>query len=399
VAYLVPTSRQPCCPKKTRFGELGYLQYNVQKPTNYKTVEIQHADTLLMPSVPKLNKLGLMAVSSFLCLGCRGFGHQTAQCPCWISSGDQNCYMPKSDPYAEEEWLRGFRTQGDSLCQRCEQYRILDKFGISEIQDRAQQIEANQNTTRAVNASLWACKETYIPLGPFKSIILLGHCPLCRLIFRTFPTKGEEIDFESPYYLRPFPSFERQSSFKKKATKDEKAQYGIYFSIENEANALENISKFFGDAHDQETLWRVFRGFGLSSKTPALPRMALNVRRANAMVDFALLRNWLRRCEFSHGISCRRGWPDQLLSSKMIDVSTRTIVPCPLNCRYIALSYVWGGIGPEDKALENRRLPLTIEDAITVTQELGLKYLWVCTSLSMDHLCNTIQTPLNFLIG
>jgi len=30
--------------------------------------------------------------------------------------------------------------------------------------------------------------------------------------------------------------------------------------------------------------------------------------------------------------------------------------------------------------LEAHRLPQTIEDAITVTRELGLQYLWVCSS-------------------
>jgi hypothetical protein len=64
----------------------------------------------------------------------------------------------------------------------------------------------------------------------------------------------------------------------------------------------------------------------------------------------------------------------------MIDIPARCIVQCPPNGEYVALSYVWGSVVPEKNALENRRLPQTIEDAITVTQELGIRYLWVFLS-------------------
>jgi hypothetical protein len=50
-------------------------------------------------------------------------------------------------------------------------------------------------------------------------------------------------------------------------------------------------------------------------------------------------------------------------------------------CDYVALSYVWGpatvqGPVPEGKTLPDR-LPRTVEDAMTVAKELGLRYLWV----------------------
>ncbi|KAJ5511286.1 Heterokaryon incompatibility [Penicillium expansum] len=65
----------------------------------------------------------------------------------------------------------------------------------------------------------------------------------------------------------------------------------------------------------------------------------------------------------------------------MIDIVERIVVPCPPDCDYVALSYVWGGVEPSPGSLKNRCLPQTIEDAITVTQALGRRYLWV------DALC------------
>lgn len=57
------------------------------------------------------------------------------------------------------------------------------------------------------------------------------------------------------------------------------------------------------------------------------------------------------------------------------------MVHCPAYCDYVALSYVWGGVQPTEKALETHNLPQMIEDAITVTIGLGKQYLWVCDYL------------------
>jgi hypothetical protein len=84
---------------------------------------------------------------------------------------------------------------------------------------------------------------------------------------------------------------------------------------------------------------------------------------------------------------------------KVIDVRTRTIVRTPPNCRFIALSYVWG-VGNHFRAsklsesihrvLFPRRLPPlpgTIEDAITAVKRLNERYLWV------DSLCINQDDP------
>ena len=60
---------------------------------------------------------------------------------------------------------------------------------------------------------------------------------------------------------------------------------------------------------------------------------------------------------------------------KVIDCAERRVVPAPLDCVYIALSYVWG----TNQACPSfdEKLPQTIEDSITTVLYLGYRYLWV----------------------
>lgn len=72
--------------------------------------------------------------------------------------------------------------------------------------------------------------------------------------------------------------------------------------------------------------------------------------------------------------------PDMLL----IDCYYRKIVPAPAGADYMGLSYIWG---PKERSKEPFvttlgdmnpvNLARTIDDALTVTRELGLRYLWV----------------------
>ncbi|KAF7557097.1 hypothetical protein G7Z17_g929 [Cylindrodendrum hubeiense] len=106
------------------------------------------------------------------------------------------------------------------------------------------------------------------------------------------------------------------------------------------------------------------------SKAPEAPILI-----DHAKVNYEPLRKW---CEKIQGIS--REAMD-VLPVSVIDCHTREIVPVRGPCDYVALSYVWGpavsqGAAPEPGSLPSH-LPCTVEDAITVVKELGLRYLWV----------------------
>jgi hypothetical protein len=111
-------------------------------------------------------------------------------------------------------------------------------------------------------------------------------------------------------------------------------------------------------------------------------------------VDAHLLQFWLKRCEESHGSKCagasiatRHPITDILL----IDAVDECIVKSSSSScsRYACLSYVWGNANTccltrqnydqltTKGSLAKAPLPATIRDAITVTHQMGLRYLWV----------------------
>ncbi|KAI6129127.1 hypothetical protein EDD17DRAFT_1439597, partial [Pisolithus thermaeus] len=101
-------------------------------------------------------------------------------------------------------------------------------------------------------------------------------------------------------------------------------------------------------------------------------------------VDVGLIKKWVKRCETNH--DCESIWwrpSDELLpdSVRMIDVTKMALVPAPPECRYVALSYVWGGPGDyywtttenmktrvHSAGLDAGVLPPTIQDAIALTR-------------------------------
>jgi hypothetical protein len=149
-------------------------------------------------------------------------------------------------------------------------------------------------------------------------------------------------------------------------------------------------------------------GFCLRPSPVPVPRSIESRRNAPRMSGcqveplFAapLLREWVNLCEKHHGNQCKEppwlkgaGWPS---GHRVIDVRTNKIIAAPNDCRYAALSYVWGErkqdtdyrctrekvpLYTEDGGLLRISLPRTITDAMDVVRSLGNCYLWI------DALC------------
>jgi hypothetical protein len=296
------------------------------------------------------------------------------------------------DVFEEAKMLDLLREKPSSLCERCEDYKILNVFELEEIvdiTDNSSRIRSINHTANVMTDWVEEQQKHNLVLGYYHSIKLYGSCPLCRLIFRIFPTRNEDdVNEQTIYYVRPFPSYDRQNSFLKETNKNLKAQYAINFYVESGEKAFGNVMTNFADL-DSQMINQMVESFALSNKNSETTRKALRARKRGDMVDFELLRNWIERCASTHGVSCHRTWSDELLTTRMIDTSTRQIVQYPAGCEYVALSYVWGGVVPEENALENRRLPQTIEDTITATQRLGIKYLWVKLIVRRQLTCLT----------
>lgn len=120
--------------------------------------------------------------------------------------------------------------------------------------------------------------------------------------------------------------------------------------------------------------------------------------------QIALLREWIGVCDTSH-----RCWSadKRILPTRLLDVdypghgdaSTIKLVKTSSlasNAKYVALSHRWGTTGPSMRATNDKipylkrgfkttSLPQTFQDAVHVTKELGLRYLWIdCLCIIQD---------------
>jgi hypothetical protein len=125
----------------------------------------------------------------------------------------------------------------------------------------------------------------------------------------------------------------------------------------------------------------------------------LHGRRVGKNADVDLLKRWLHTCANEHQDICEKVWwrdNGEILpkSVRVVDVVLMAIVPIPPTCRYVALSYVWGGPGDAywttmanlkqrsiSGGLDISMMPGTISDTIQLVRQLGERYLWI------DALC------------
>jgi hypothetical protein len=116
--------------------------------------------------------------------------------------------------------------------------------------------------------------------------------------------------------------------------------------------------------------------------------------------QYALLRAWLHRCDESH--KCRSA-VEVAMPSRLLDVGPPKTNTLRLSCskknktlKYVALSHCWGmlteagtpnfcttddNIKARQNGFDIFELPKTFRDAVRVTQNLGIQYLWI------DSLC------------
>jgi hypothetical protein len=103
-----------------------------------------------------------------------------------------------------------------------------------------------------------------------------------------------------------------------------------------------------------------------------------------AAYDPQTARLWLENCRDFHGAGCNTVPETTVPGMQLIDCDTRSIVDATNGMQWVALSYVWGptrvsfvSSNPQTPFTIPLILPKTIEDAITVTKDLGYHVLWV----------------------
>lgn len=96
-------------------------------------------------------------------------------------------------------------------------------------------------------------------------------------------------------------------------------------------------------------------------------------------VDFNQVKIWISQCESAH----RRCDPDLgvgLRNLRVIDCATKEVVDALMNCAFVALSYVWGQACQPTHSIAaevSLGFPITIDDSIETTKQLGYPHLWV----------------------
>lgn len=103
-------------------------------------------------------------------------------------------------------------------------------------------------------------------------------------------------------------------------------------------------------------------------------------------VSFSQIRENLDICK-KHHQSCSLGSYRSLVNLRVIDCWQRVLVDAPIDCRYVALSYVWGEPSSSEDFVLSQSLPSTIEDTILATIRLGYRYLWIDRYVSCFFVC------------
>ncbi|KAF2686025.1 HET-domain-containing protein [Lentithecium fluviatile CBS 122367] len=120
----------------------------------------------------------------------------------------------------------------------------------------------------------------------------------------------------------------------------------------------------------------------------------------------SLAENWLKSCAHAEGKHLECAVYDEKrsqLPARVLDIGVNDSSTVKLHIsvegetgKYVALSHCWGGKTPIMTTAQNfeehllgipQPLPQTFEDAVTITRELGLRYLWI------DSLCIIQDSP------
>jgi Heterokaryon incompatibility protein (HET) len=234
------------------------------------------------------------------------------------------------------------------------------------------------------------------PFGSWVQLLLRKYCRICRLVLSSIGCGTmllhpflRKIDPEAQYtqiFSETLPTGENVLSIEYGLRK-----FGILRMITNEnfrevlrqAYEVDDVKCPFGKLQDPDSLF-----YDLSRQ----------------LVDVSLLKRWINNCEHDHGADCDQSWHSLGSGDDrpilLIDVLDQCLVEKPMKgVRYIALSYVRGNTVIPITKLNNLRerqlpkslpqdLPATLQDATSLTRNLGERFLWI------DALC-IVQDDLN----
>lgn len=246
-----------------------------------------------------------------------------------------------------------------------------------------------------------------IKLGLVKDIKNKTNCPFCRLVLKAqFRAEIVEVEDGVPVELvmswntdgpYPYPNQPWKQLSQIRVLKPYAQKVGGGYLGTAKINTFPEITLLANDA--------------------PTPSKSFFARLIKDEIDFGMVKNWLAMCREGHADYCNQSKmvdhqikdpANEIPSFRLIDVVDNCIIPAPHNCKYVALSYVWGAIDisailrllkSNDHDLRipgallreeyHQKIPVTIRDAMEVVSKLGLRYLWT------DSMC-IIQDDVGF---
>jgi hypothetical protein len=161
------------------------------------------------------------------------------------------------------------------------------------------------------------------------------------------------------------------------------------------SKSRDELSKSYREPHSQSRPVATLCRFPIFADAEALAASFVPARPlrndVHSVAAYEQIAEWLAGCQ-KHA-SCTGTAKNQVLPVRLIQVTPKLrLAPTEgLKGRYLCLSYCWGSsrnsmltrenFSEYHEKLESENLPWTIQDAIVVTRQLGMKYLWV------DALC------------
>ena len=210
-------------------------------------------------------------------------------------------------------------------------------------------------------------------LGFFFDMEKRDFCPLCSLLTRAY---------------RNGPA-QHQTAFEGSRV------FGSWSKIADDEDCTEAGLHFFLDGkHSDLKLPLDVRLMPKRNEVPA-QGAGLPIKLTNSKLPFDLAREWLHRCETDH--SCRSvplsatSAGHLPMSFTVIDVKEQCLVQPSDECRFLALSYMWGSsnrfMSSVQKINDLKRpgalvsiwnlLAPPIKDAVILTKELHERYIWI----------------------
>lgn len=102
-----------------------------------------------------------------------------------------------------------------------------------------------------------------------------------------------------------------------------------------------------------------------------------DVQPIEELVSLSKISSYLKACKSHHTGGCILKSERVVSNLRVIDCVAFEVIEAPVECEYVALSYVWGNSFSEHGLSSMLDLPRTIKQSISVVLGLGFRYLWV----------------------